>query len=240
MTVSDSICIGKSISFGAGDITALGIYIDSLQNSIGCDSIVTLNLFTVPNVLKGMFKVSNPSCYNFSDGALEIQSLSSREPYNVQVNLESIASPWSIAALNAGEYRYIISDSYGCEMDTILTITNPPTFDVELGPDQTLILGERFDVSGFLSGSASAYEWQPAAINCQPPCESISEVFNEDVTVSLTAISTDGCFASDDVQVTIKEALSPFIPNAFTPNAFTPNEDGKNDFLLFSQQKLMP
>jgi hypothetical protein len=47
-TMNDSICQGNYYSFGGNNITTAGTYFDTLTNSIGCDSVVTLNLNILP------------------------------------------------------------------------------------------------------------------------------------------------------------------------------------------------
>lgn len=44
-TIQDTICQGASISLGTQTLTTTGNYIDTLQTSLGCDSIVVLNLY---------------------------------------------------------------------------------------------------------------------------------------------------------------------------------------------------
>lgn len=46
--VSETICFGTSFAFGGNTLTAGGVYRDTLQNVLGCDSVVTLNLSIRP------------------------------------------------------------------------------------------------------------------------------------------------------------------------------------------------
>ncbi|MBL7801595.1 MAG: T9SS type A sorting domain-containing protein [Chitinophagales bacterium] len=43
-TINQGICQGQSFSFNGSALTSTGTYFDTLQNSAGCDSIITLNL----------------------------------------------------------------------------------------------------------------------------------------------------------------------------------------------------
>jgi hypothetical protein len=45
--ITDSICAGTNYLFNGQSLGTPGIYIDTLSNSVGCDSIVTLNLYIV-------------------------------------------------------------------------------------------------------------------------------------------------------------------------------------------------
>ncbi|MFM2388081.1 MAG: hypothetical protein RL660_2838, partial [Bacteroidota bacterium] len=47
-TMADTICSGNLYAFGGQSITATGTYYDTLVNAVGCDSIITLNLYAKP------------------------------------------------------------------------------------------------------------------------------------------------------------------------------------------------
>ena len=46
--ISDTIFANQTYSFGGQSLTATGTYFDTLQNNVGCDSVVTLNLTVWP------------------------------------------------------------------------------------------------------------------------------------------------------------------------------------------------
>jgi hypothetical protein len=48
--LTEVICYGETYTFGSKTLNTSGIYIDTLQNSKGCDSIVTLNLTAKPEL----------------------------------------------------------------------------------------------------------------------------------------------------------------------------------------------
>lgn len=48
-SVNQNICEGSSYNFNGTDLSAAGVYTDTLINVYGCDSIVTLNLFVIEN-----------------------------------------------------------------------------------------------------------------------------------------------------------------------------------------------
>ncbi|MGD1958976.1 MAG: gliding motility-associated C-terminal domain-containing protein [Fulvivirga sp.] len=231
VNVTDSICQGLSVYIGNRNYFTSGIYVDSLQNIVGCDSIVTVDLTIVKDDLNSFFRVVSPSCDNLSDGSIQVEKLTSKGPYSVQIQGQPKEPPWRINDLREGFYNYKITDRYGCLVDTLVQVSDPPAFRVNLGPDQSLVLGERFEVSDIVTETASSYQWSPASINCEPPCISVSELFTKDITVSLTATSKIGCEARDEVQVFIEQ-----ITDVFIPNIITPNEDGKNDFFTIYPQ----
>src|SRR5439155_8097300 len=48
-TANISICDGQSYFAGGAFQTQSGIYLDTLINATGCDSVITTNLFVIPN-----------------------------------------------------------------------------------------------------------------------------------------------------------------------------------------------
>lgn len=56
-SISVSICQGQSYLFNGTNRTSSGVYLDTLVNSVGCDSILTLNL-TVKPTTSGSFNIS--------------------------------------------------------------------------------------------------------------------------------------------------------------------------------------
>ena len=104
VSTTESICEGLSIPFGDRNIFSTGIYKDTLQNSIGCDSIVTVNLTTVENDLNAFFRVSKPTCDYLADGAIEILSLTSPGPHQLKINGENRTQSWINDSLAAGDY----------------------------------------------------------------------------------------------------------------------------------------
>ncbi|MEY4875558.1 MAG: hypothetical protein RL708_707, partial [Bacteroidota bacterium] len=103
--ISTSICSGSSYSVGSSTFNATGNYIIHLQNYLGCDSLVTLNLL-----------VNNPSTKNIST------SICSGSSYSV-----------GSSSFNAtGIYTIHLQNYLGCDslVTLNLTVTNPSTKNI--------------------------------------------------------------------------------------------------------------
>lgn len=233
-TASDSICVGRSVLFGERNLFTTGTYIDTLQNIVGCDSIVTYHLTMVDNNLRADFSIENPSCSYLTDGSIALESLTSSGPYDVRINFQPSQPPWSLQQLDSGDYRFSILDRYKCLYDTAISLELPESFEVNLGPNQNLLLGEKFETPVIVTDEVLSYEWVPRQIDCQPPCDLVSTLFLEDSKISVTATSLKGCKASDEVNVTIEEVLDAFIPNVFTPN----NDKVNDHFTIYNQENI--
>jgi gliding motility-associated-like protein len=70
-TVSKSICPGSSYTFGTQNLTIAGTYTHTFASSLGCDSVVTLNLFVKPYIISNISKTLCPgTSYTFGSAVL--------------------------------------------------------------------------------------------------------------------------------------------------------------------------
>ncbi len=96
---ADSICAGSTYTFHGQSISQAGIYVDTLQNLLGCDSIVTLQLSLVqPNSSSISASICDGDTYVFNGQNLTI----------------------------SGQYSVIIPSVFGCDSLVQLTLTVNP------------------------------------------------------------------------------------------------------------------
>ncbi len=96
---ADSICAGSTYSFHGQSLSQAGIYVDTLQNLLGCDSIVTLLLSIVqPNASSISASICAGDIYVFNGQNLTI----------------------------SGQYSVIIPSVFGCDSLVQLTLTVNP------------------------------------------------------------------------------------------------------------------
>ncbi|MEQ8518653.1 MAG: gliding motility-associated C-terminal domain-containing protein [Cytophagales bacterium] len=234
-TVRDTICDGLSRTFGLNEFSISGQYTDSLITFFGCDSIVTLDLKVVPDEgIKTNVEVINPKCLGSADGEIYFNSfIDGTAPFRVTVNGNVIPDSF-LTDLSPGLYSVNISDRYGCSADTSFIIEDPDQFQLDIGPDLSIDLGDSVEIQTTSNYPIEKYNWSPLIYsNCSRDCESIKILPNKNLTFILNAISGNDCRAGDSVFIEVNEKRAIFIPDVFTPNG-----DGYND--LFSLQGEFP
>jgi hypothetical protein len=170
--INQSICSGNSYLFKGIALTQSGIYPDTLTASIGCDSIITLNL----NVIQ-------PSYNNIT------AVLCNNNPYNF--NGTKITTP--------GTYIFTLTASNGC--DSIVTLTlnslNTAPVNVALNTSSTIICPNQLvTATVFVQNNTGVidYQWRiNGGLIFNPSSSlSISSLQNND-SIRVTVITNDGC-----------------------------------------------
>ena len=119
VNASQGICYNGTINWGGLSITQPGLYVDTLLNSAGCDSIIHLMVYLLPN-----------STYNLFD------TICSGQLYIFQGD----------TLINPGIYPFTISAYNGCDSTIVLDLTVLPVLVTNL--DSSICQGEPFFFGG--------------------------------------------------------------------------------------------
>lgn len=237
-TVNDTICNGLTYFTGNSAYTISGTYIDSLISSIGCDSIVTLNLTVIPDPgIVAETTVTDPACAGEATGSISIDAINNgTASYDIMLGDIPNPAPGFFPDLSAGTYPLIIRDRFGCSFETELVITDPPPFIIDLGPDLTIKLGEEIDITAATTLPITSFNWTPeSGIICPDDCLGLQGFPIESNNYVLDAFSEDGCQAVDSIFI---EVIADY--RVYIPNAFSPNNDGINDyFTVYGESPLI-
>ncbi|WP_236974603.1 gliding motility-associated C-terminal domain-containing protein [Membranihabitans maritimus] len=234
----DTFCSGTEYMFNNRTLISPGIYIDTFTSHLGCDSIVQLELTEVENRnIEAEIAFTDPSCYNFEDGSIEVESIAGGyPPYSFSLNTESKNFSGIFNSLPAGEYNVYYEDRFGCNDSEPLTLINPEELIVKTSGDTILDLGEEINVMATVNQDIKSLHWEPPEQVACKDCETTQILPLNSTEFIVTVENTNGCIAEDRFTISVnKENL----PIAF-PNAFSPNHDGVNDsFTVIAPKNLV-
>ena len=213
--------------------TALGLspgsYALTVADMSGCSDVL-------------VFDVAEPPAIQFSFGtSTRIQCFGETAPFTVDTAYSGAGGPYTYTVNNGaqnqigqtinllgGQYVISVIDTTGCFIDTTIVIDQPPQFNVDIGEDLMVSLGdsarlEIIAVSGAYPIDSIIWNSTNGDLSCQfCPAPWITPVV--DGQVNIIAVDSTGCRAEDELMVFVDARRKVFIPNAFSPN-----RDGVNE-----------
>lgn len=140
--VDVDICEGDELFIGNTPYSETGEYVEVLENYIGCDSIVTLDLFVIVCEIQGTSEEIPIICNGEASGKIDFLVLDGTPPFDYTwKNLENtLSGSGSMASLNtselienlpAGTYIVTIKDDFGNDLILIQNVTEPPVLSNE-------------------------------------------------------------------------------------------------------------
>lgn len=221
-----TICEGNSFQLGDQYYTETGTYTANFISSIGCDSTIVLDLTVVQgSEIDATIEVESPSCVGNKDGKIEISNANSS--YDIFLN-DKLVDKESLDSLLAGTYNLLIRDSSSCPFEKLIQLFDPEEFRLDIDEYLEVNLGAEVAILPIVNQSVQQFFWQ-GCDNCSSDL-SLRPIRSQIYT--LTAISENGCRATDSIFIQVNSVGTLYIPNAFSPN-----NDGKNDFFsIFTSQ----
>lgn len=224
-TVNRTICEGDTTE----GYTTSGIYIDTLNTVLGCDSIRTLNLTVLPKSVLTLTQTicEGDSVFGYTQTGIYIDTLTAANGCDSIRTINLTVLPRSRSTLTetiCQGQSYLGYTTAGIHVDTLVAangcdsirtlILNVDTDPLpNLGPNRELCVGDTIQL---YPGLYASYLWQDNSTNDR-------FVVNQTGTYSVTVTNACGS-ASDDVTIRSVDCVILF------PNAFTPNGDGRNDY----------
>lgn len=142
-TINSTICFGDSISVANSTYSASGIYLDTLTNGDGCDSIITTNLNVLDEITIDFNVDFLPSGYNQSNGSATAQASGGDGNYTYLWS-DGQTTSTAINLIGGTEYCITITDGNGCSKE----VCNIVTYDNNIA----ISLNDTLDCFGNIDG----------------------------------------------------------------------------------------
>ena len=225
--------------WSTGDSTATisnlgpGSYTVEVSDAGGCTVSESFDLLD-PGEINFIANSLPPVCFGDSNAVIQINELlGGTAPYSFFVDDDFVqtvdASSALISGLKSGRYDLRVEDLNGCTMSQEVIIDEPEELILDLGSDETLILGDTFIINGLASFTVDTVFWEPALF--VEAGNKLQTTAFPIVTTTFTARAFDdnGCFAVDEITLFVDTERNVFIPNVFSPDG-----NGLNDvFFIF-------
>ncbi len=211
------------------EVIVPGLYLLQARDADGCE--VTDSVFIDEPVLEAIFDIVEPSCYDYTDGFIEVEAMmGGNPPYQYSLNGQPFQAEPVFTGLGAGSYELLVEDAEGCHLQERILLTQPPAGTVSAGTDHNIKLGEAVKLAATSNLPNPSIQWLPPDfLDCTTCLTTISEPLTTTV-YQLIVSDENGCTATDSVTIHVST-----ISDVFIPNIFSPNGDGINDhFTIFA------
>lgn len=174
------------------------------------------------------------SCEDMVDGQIKIEEINNGVPTFLAIlngtkedTLNSDGGIFNFKDLPAGNYSLSIVDKNNCIYEDDYTVPSwqDPVLNLYVENDELFRCDSLLMVAN-ATGSNLTYQWFPEVnLTClNNACDSVKVSPENDITYTITVEDERTCIVEGEVDLTIDEDRTFFVPTAFTPNG-----DGTND-----------
>lgn len=212
-----------------------GMYIVAVTDDLtGCVTLDTVLILELDSSLSiDNLDITDETCFQEGNGQIEWASISGGTgPYSILVDNQFVEEQY-IESLEPGIYNFVITDIYGCILDTLievaaaesLNINDIPTLTIEEGASDSL-----YFVTNIPENEIASIGWEPDTYLSCSTCLETEVTLLDDILYTVTITDINGCITTTTVELVVRQSVDIFVPNIFSPD-----NDGDNDnFTLFS------
>lgn len=130
-----------------------GDYTVSVRDQTGCQAFRTITIPSPPPILFTEV-LQAPTCHGGTDGSIKI---------NASGGNGAFTYTWSDGAtgnarttLEGGDYKVTMRDVKNCHLDHTVTLQDPPSLTMDLGPDRTICVGQKVNL---IATAGTTFKW---------------------------------------------------------------------------------
>ena len=128
-TIDSTICFGENVLVANSTYTSSGIYLDTIINGDGCDSIITTNLNVLDEIIITINVDFLPSGYNQPNGTSTAQATGGDGSFTYLWS-DGQTTATANNLLGGTDYCIIVTDGNGCSNEFCSTILYEPTIAI--------------------------------------------------------------------------------------------------------------
>ncbi len=215
-------------------VDSLGLYTLRVTNPVnGCFSIDSVQVTEPIQPTDVVLTLQNISCYDQKNGYIRVDSVvNGVGPFVYALDGENYNVSPEFKFLPPGDHLLRIQGVNGCELDTLLPLTEPAELIVQLDGDTTIHLGQTLSLWRI---SAVNYPERADSVMIMPAvlqpmtCDTCNYAPLSSFRYHITVMDSAGCKGSDERLIIVNKERYVYIPNVFSPNA----SDGNDRFTIF-------
>ena len=205
----------------------------TVESSRGCTVTKIIDFYVDPcckdtSTLDLGASVQDLRCHNIPEGIILAQGIKGAPEYSYSIGNEAFRPNPQFGNLAAGSYKISVQDIKGCVDSIDVVVNEPPQIVVNAGPDIEIELGDDtlIVITYTPQKTGDTIIWSPPL----PRLDTLDLIYRAgpyvNTTYTVTVIDSNGCTATDMVEIRVIKNLNIHAPNIFTPG----NKDNKNDF----------
>ena len=226
----------------ANNLAGDTFYIVRVTDNNGCIVFDTAEL-VYPAAMEVLTTAQGVTCIANNNGEVAVVVNGGNTPFTYQLN-GLLQTDSIFDNLSVGTYVVFVLDNNNCNASTQFDIIQNPVLEIELSgagndgvywtEDLYIIRGEQVDllVDVFSTGiPVSQTIWDAVTsgnldtTGCGVPCLEPTMMPEEDLTVTVSVLDTNGCVVTDTLHINVSQDAQFFMPSAFTPNGDCLNDN---------------